>query len=200
MNTVTMLDGSHVDEVIAVMGDAFLDYPVMRFVVGPEGDVEARIHRLVRLFVARRVRRGGPMLGIHDNGRLVGAAVLTSLHEPDPPADTTDITEAAWRDLGEPARARYQTYADATSDFFSKVGPHYHLNMIGIRQSHMGRGLATPLMRAVREMHAQDPESTGVSLTTERARNVTLYQHFGYRVVAHREVTPDLETWGLVTT
>lgn len=186
------------DDVIDVFADAFHDYPVMRWVVGPEGDVAARVRRLITLFVSRRVMRGGPMLGVFDADRLVGAAILTLPVEPEPPPGTIALAEDAWRDLGEGARARYQVYADVTAPFFTNVGSHHHLNMIGIRGSHAGRGLARPLLDAVQDMCTGDPASTGVSLTTERLKNVQLYEHFGYAVVAHQQVSDGLETWGLV--
>jgi GNAT superfamily N-acetyltransferase len=197
MSAAVVLPLDRLDDVVDVFADAFRDYPVMRFVVGHEGDVAARVRRLIRLFVARRVRRGGPMRGVFEGPRLVGAAILTLPVEPEPPSDVAALADAAWRDLGEPARARYQTYADAASTFFSGLGPHHHLNMIGIRRSHAGQRLARPLLEHVAQMAADDPASAGVSLTTELPRNVTLYEHFGYRVVAHREVAPGLESWGL---
>ena len=197
MSAAVVLSPDHLDDVIDVFADAFRDYPVMRFVVGQDGDIAARVRRLITLFVTRRVRRGGPMRGVFDGPRLVGAAILTLPVEPEPPADIAAIADEAWRDLGESARARYQAYADAASTFFSDLGPHHHLNMIGIRRSHAGQGLARPLLEHVAQMAAGDPLSTGVSLTTELARNVTLYEHFGYRVVVHREVAPGLESWGL---
>lgn len=184
-------------DVVDVLADAFRDYPVMRWVVGPDGDVPARVRRVIELFVSRRVMRGGPMFGVFDADRLVGAAILTLPVEPEPPSGITALADAAWRDLGEAARGRYQVYADTTSPFFAGVGPHHHLNMIGIRASHAGRGLARPLLEAVHEMAHADPQSAGVSLTTELARNVTLYEHFGYGVIAHTEVGQALETWGL---
>jgi len=184
-------------DVVDVLADAFRDYPVMRWVVGPDGDVQARVLRLIELFVSRRVMRGGPMFGVFDADRLVGAAILTLPVEPESPPGITALADAAWRDLGEAARGRYQVYAEATSPFFAGVGPHHHLNMIGIRASHAGRGLARPLLEAVHEMAHADPQSAGVSLTTERARNLTLYEHFGYGVIAHHDVGHALETWGL---
>lgn len=184
-------------DVVDVLADAFRDYPVMRWVVGPDGDVPARVRRVIELFVSRRVMRGGPMLGVFDADRLVGAAILTLPVEPEPPSGITALADSAWRDLGEAARGRYQVYADTTSPFFSGVGLHHHLNMIGIRASHAGRGLARPLLEAVHEMAHADPRSAGVSLTTELARNVTLYEHFGYGVIAHNAVGQTFETWGL---
>ena len=203
MPTPIELPAAQAGEVIDVLADAFHDYPVMRFVVGPDDDLDARVRRLITLFVTRRVLRGGPMFGVFDADHLVGAAVLTLPGEPELSGDqaalATELAEHAWRDLGDAARARYHTYADAVSPFFADVGPHHHLNMIGVRRSHAGRGLARPLLDAVARLAAADAASAGVSLTTERPRNVALYEHFGYRVVAHREVTPGFESWGLLT-
>jgi GNAT superfamily N-acetyltransferase len=203
MPTPIVLPADQAGEVIDVFADAFHDYPVMRFVVGPDDDVDARVRRLITLFVTRRVLRGGPMFGMFDGDRLVGAAILALPVEPELPPDkaavAAELAEHAWRDLGEPARARYQTYADTASRFFSDIGPHHHLNMIGVRRSHAGLGLARPLLDAVARLAAGDAASAGVSLTTERPRNVALYEHFGYRVVAHGEVTPGFESWGLFT-
>jgi GNAT superfamily N-acetyltransferase len=185
------------DEVIDVLADAFGDYPLMQWVVGPGGDVSGRVRRLVAFFVSRRVMRGGPLLGVVDGNRLVGAAAITLPVEPAPPPGITALDVDVWRDLGEPARGRYQSYADTTAPFFTGLGPHYHLNMIGIRTSHKGQGLARPLLDAVRQMSDADAASTGVSLTTERDRNVKLYEHFGYGVIAHTRVSDDIQTWGL---
>jgi hypothetical protein len=181
-----------------VLADAFHDYSLMQWVVGSEGDVAGRVRRLIAFFVSRRVMRGGPMLGVVDGDRLVGAAALTLPSEPPPPPGITALDLEVWRDLGEPARGRYQAYADTTSLFFREVGPHHHLNMIGIRCSHQGQGLARPLLEAVHQMSDADPNSAGVSLTTERKRNVKLYEHFGYSVIAHMQVSEEVETWGLV--
>jgi len=185
------------DEVIDVFADAFHDYPLMLWVVGSEGDVAGRVRRLIAFFVSRRVMRGGPMLGVVEGNRLVGAAALTLPIEPAPPPGITALDIDVWRELGEPARTRYQAYADITSPFFTGVGRHHHLNMIGIRCSHKGLGLARPILEAVRQMSDNDPDSTGVSLTTERDRNVRLYEHFGYGVIAHKQVSDEVETWGL---
>lgn len=198
MLTATVLPPDRRLDVIDVLADAFHDYPVMRWIVGPDGDVPARIRRLIDLFVSRRVVRGGPMFGIFDGRRLVGAAVMTLPVEPESPAVLAALADEAWRDLGDPARIRYVTYVDVTAPFFAAVGRHHHLNMIGIRPSHAGQGLARPLLEAVHQLADADAESVGVSLTTERLRNVQLYEHLGYRIVAHQPVGDGLETWGLV--
>jgi len=185
----------------------------MRFTVGTDGDVAARERRLVRLFVTRRVARGGPMYGITEvpgagvlgagvlsagagAGALAGAILLTLPNEPPPPPEVAGISAAAWRELGEDARLRYDAYA-AASNFFSSCGPHLHLNMIGVRRAHKGTGLGGRLLEKIRALAEAEPGWEGVSLTTENPRNVDLYQRFGYEVVGRASVGPGLETWGM---
>jgi GNAT superfamily N-acetyltransferase len=194
---VEPLSLERLDDVVEVFADAFQDYPVMRFTVGPDGDVAARVRRLVRLFVTRRTARGGPMYGLTGaGGDLTGATLLTLPVEPPPPPIVEEISAAAWHDLGKAAQLRYDAYA-ASSAFFGALPPHHHLNMIGVRRAHAGTGLGRRLLESVRRLSEGDPQSAGVSLTTENPRNVELYRHFGYEVVGHAPVGPGLETWGM---
>ena len=199
-----ILSARDVDAIVDVFADAFAGYPVMRFTVGDEGDVAARERRLIRLFVERRVRRGGPMYAVsngeHPSGKsfasVAGATLLTLPVEPPPPDDVAEISAQAWRDLGDASRERYDAYA-AASNFFGELPPHHHLNMIGVRDAHKGTGLGRHLLDHVRALAEADPQSAGVSLTTEKPRNVELYQHFGYEVIGRAPVAPGLDTWGI---
>ena len=171
----------------------------MEFTVGPDGDVAARVRRLIWLFVSRRTKRSGPMYGVldpHTPRGLAGATLLTLPVEP-PPPDLSDLSTATWRDLGDDARRRYDAYAAAAAGVFGALEPRHHLNMICVRRAHAGTGLGRRLLESVRRLSEQDPQSTGVSLTTEMPRNVELYRHFGYEVVGHAQVAAGLETWGM---
>ncbi len=53
------------------------------------------------------------------------------------------------------------------------------------------------MLDAIHTMSERDPDSTGVSLTTETAANVPLYEHCGYHIVGHEQILDGLETWGL---
>ena len=165
----------------AVMCDAFRDYPVMRFIVGEgHGDYDNRLRQLVAYFVYRRVALNAPVFGMVDRGSVVAAATMTPPAEPDMPADVIARRDAAWAALGDEARLRYEAYAAATKPF-TIASPHHHLNMIGVRHSHMGQGLARPLLEAAAAQSDDDPGSSGVSLTTELPRNLTLYQYLRLR-------------------
>lgn len=191
------LSQAHAAEIVSVFCDAFWDYPVMRYVLGPTEPYAQRLDRLVELFVSGRAYRNEPMLGIRDAaGKLAAAATVTLPTVQEPPAAFVALRERIWGELGGRARAAYEAFIAATQQFpFS--GPHYHLNMIGVRRSHQGRGLARILLDAVHGISDGSAESAGVSLTTELPRNVELYRHFGYEVHGHARIADDLETWVL---
>ena len=199
---VTPLAFDNLVEIVSVLSDAFHDYPVMRYVLGPDApDAGApypvRLHRLVQLFASGRAYRQDPMLGLRDDrGVLIGAAVMTQPNPPEPPPAFVALRESIWAELGSAPRSRYDTYAGA-ANFFAPMGPHHHLNMLGVRRAHQGLGHARELMAAVHEITAADPQSAGTSLTTEVSQNVALYERFGYRVVGHVRVAPGFESWGM---
>lgn len=193
---VRRLSTAQVQHAVSVLCDAFHDYPVMRYLLAPvAGDYDRHLHTLVNFFVMARVWREDPILGISDGEELVAAATLTLPGKRQAPAEFARLRASVWRELGEAARQRYEAFGAATQAF--DLGrPHHHLNMIGVRRSHLGRGLARQLLTEVQAMSEEDPASQGVTLTTEEARNVSLYEHFGYRVVGHARVAARLETWG----
>ena len=200
--SVTALSFDNIIEIVSVISDAFRDYPVMRWVAGADAPglgapYDVRLHRLVQLFVSARAHRNEPMMGVRENkGALVATAVMSYAPTADPPPTFIALRESIWAELGADARGRADAYGEAAS-FFGALGEHHHLNMIGVRRTHQGLGLGRELLGAVHQLAQSDPQSSGVSLTTELADNVKLYEHFGYRVVGHKRVGPGLETWGM---
>lgn len=182
-------------EITTVLCDAFFDYPVMRYVLGATPDYTARLTTLVGLFVATRVARKDLMLGMHDQaGGMIAAALVNLPGNPVFPASFESLRESVWAELGPEERLRYDAYSAATQPFDLHT-PHHHLGMIGVRHTAHGTGLGRVLLDRVHAVAAADPASTGVTLSTEVSRNVTLYEHFGYRVAGHARVAPELETW-----
>jgi ribosomal protein S18 acetylase RimI-like enzyme len=193
----TPLSFDDVAEIVAVFSDAFYDYPVMRYVLGPTLPYDERLRRLVELFVSRRAFLGEPMLGVRDSaGTLVGVATVTLPGPEIPAAGFLALRESIWEELGAGARARYDRFTAATQRFAIE-SPHHYLDMIGVRRSHQGRGLARVLLEAVHELPRADERSCGVTLSTEQATNVGFYERFGYRVQGHARVDDGLETWVL---
>ena len=194
--TIVPLDFDQRALAVAVLADAFHDYPVMRWVLGDAPGYESRLARLVGLFVANRAWRGEPMFALELAGRAVGVVTMTRPVSPEAPPGLVALREDTWAELGAEARARYDAFA-AASAFTATSDLHHHVNMLGVRRAHHGAGHARTLLDAAHVFADADPDSRGVSLSTELARNLSLYEHFGYRVTSHARVSDALETWTL---
>lgn len=168
----------------------------MRFVLGADNEKYAdHLRRFVHFIVMARLYRDEVICGIMDRGTLQGAALVSVPSRAVTSISLDALREDLWDALGAEARARYETYGTAFARF---VPPehHLHLNVIGVRHAAHGRGYARALLDHVHQLSAADPESSGVSLTTEVEKNVSLYEHFGYRMIGREELTPGLTCWG----
>ena len=183
-------------EVVDVLTESFLDYPVMRFILDPAApSYEPRLRTLVRFFAMARVLRKEALLGIGDRESLDGAALVSRPAGPASPPELGDLRERVWAELGGGARGRYEACGATWSRFEVEV-PHIHLNMIGVRRRAQGTGLGRRLIEHVHLMSRDDSESQGVTLATEDPGNVPIYEHLGYRVTGHAIMAPGLESWG----
>ncbi len=190
------------EEVVSVLAEAFRDYPVMRFVLGPSrADDAADLRKLVRFFVMNRVLRDEYLFGVKADRGLEAVATMSRIGPPDVGLGSVsfalaDLKERTWADLGADARERYAAFSAACAPFVP-TKRHLHLNMIGVRDRVRGTGRARVLLDHVHAFSRSDSGSEGVSLSTEKPENVLLYQHVGYAVVGHAVVAPELETWAL---
>lgn len=192
---VRLLPGTEAETAVRILCEAFHDYPVMRWVLAPAGaDYDRRLARMVGFFVAARTFRGEPLLGIDHEGSLGAVAMLSNPNGPPSPAELAAEREAVWSDLGSEARARYEAFGAACAPLLV-AEPHLHLNMIGTRDRARGQGYGRMLLEYVHFMSERDPDSGGVSLTTEDPANVPLYESFGYEITGRARVSPEVETW-----
>jgi len=193
---VKHLPPGRVNEAVDVLCEAFVDYPVMRFVIGRGGSAYVPLLRtLIHFFtVARLLRNDVVLAATTAEDEVVATANIVLPGEPMAPAALEKERDAVWGQLGDAARRRYEAYGEASRKFDIEQ-PHYHLAMVGVRRSHTGRGLARALLDALHEMSRRDSRSCGVTLNTEDPRNVPIYEHLGYEVIGQTQVSNDLRTW-----
>jgi GNAT superfamily N-acetyltransferase len=179
-------------EVVAVLMNAFHEYPVMRYVLHTTGnEYEVHLKALIDLFCEIRFLRSWPVLGIRD-GPLIAAAVINEPaheHLPLPNEPLINLHSI----IGDAAYERLALYEEKSSEHEPKI-PHHFLGMIGVDLNHRGKGYAGDLLNAVKELSVADLNSGGVCLSTENPDNVPLYQHFGYHVIAGIDVG-ELHSW-----
>lgn len=182
-----------------VLCDAFRDYPVMRYVIIDAKQYDEHLRLLIEFFVQARFHRNEPVLGIGHASDLTAVALVTLPGDRASPPALAEHRTRVWNTLGESARHRYEEFGRKCAEF-RYPHPHLHLNMIGVRRSYAGRGLSRRLIDEVHELSREHPDARGVSLTTEDPVNVPLYQHLGYDIVGHVNISETLESWGFFRT
>ena len=191
---IAPLTQAHAMTAVAVLCEAFRDYPVMRYVIGPTDDYDRRLAALVSFFVAARDLKEDLILAaVSLNDDVDGVATVTLPGQRAEPPSLYERRQAVWDMLGADALDRYRAYGDACAPFDIEA-PHHHLNMIGVRSALKGQGLSRLLLDELHERSLKDPNSAGVSLTTESDDNVGLYTHFGYEVVGRATVADGVKT------
>lgn len=193
---VSELGGPDADAAIAVLTEAFADYPVMQYILGERPRSGKRLEKLIGFIVASRLYRDDFILGVRDDdGRLAGVALASRPGERPVEPRLEVRRELLWAELGPRARQRYDAFGEACKTFLVDA-PHHHLKMIGVLPACAGQGFARNLLTYLHGLVDADPASTGVTLTTESVRNVSLYRYFGYRSLGSVQVSPSLESWG----
>lgn len=194
--SVLRLREKDVSEVVDVLCEAFADYPVMQFVLGPRRRrYSEHLQLLIHFFVMARVYRGEFLFGVADRAALQGAALVSRPSGSGSPPELNALREDLWSELGPSARARYEAYGAALTGL-GVHAPHIHLNMIGVRRAAHRKGHGRKLLEHVHALSRDDPASSGVTLNTEDEANVPLYERFGYKLVGQVQVAPGLTSWG----
>lgn len=108
------------------------------------------------------------------------------------PSDKSEITlwrafraggMALQRNLGKETLDRLMAFSTAVDDLHKKhiSVPHYYLFFIGVDPLYQGKGYAGRLIRPM--LDRLDEEKIPCYLTTQNDRNISLYKHFGFRVI-----------------
>jgi len=189
-------DKNDVPKIVGCLSDAFYDYPVMRYILDDDlPDYEKKLEILINFFVMARIFRDEIILGIGNRTYPDGVALISNPAKIMIIPELSNLREQVWQELGSTARSRYEAFGQATANF-PVDQPHIKLNMIGVRSLAQGLGYGRRLMDEVQRISASDPESTGVSLTTEVQQNVSFYEHMGYKITGYTRINNNLETWG----
>jgi ribosomal protein S18 acetylase RimI-like enzyme len=193
--TALIAGSDRADDIIDVLCHGFADYPIMRYVVGEEGDYRARLRTLIGFFAGNRFLRKDAIIGASVDGELRGVA-LCSLPDRVSPPEMDQLRERTWAALGPEARARYERCVEVWTPI-GVAEPNVHLNMIAVPSRYQGQGLGRALLDRVHALSHERDDSRGVTLTTEVEANVALYRHVGYEVVGQGAIAPGLATWGM---
>jgi len=175
------------DEIVRVLIDSFAEYPVMRFMVGSGPNYLERLAVLVGFFADARFARSFPVLGVRDQGRLAGVALVSEPNPEESPPEVRALFAQLAADLGADVLERMERY-DASGGHELPVQPFHYLGMVGVPPEHQGKGYGGALVEAVKDLARDHENSSGVCLHTEMQENVPLYEHLGFETVFEADI------------
>jgi GNAT superfamily N-acetyltransferase len=170
---ITQAGGDRLATLASVMGRAFVTEPMLRWPLGDGHGLEERCVRCFELFLPNLIEHGL----VWEAGDGVGAAVVI-------PPDKTDVWAAAQLNPAMHELAEDAERHDAFWEWVESKIPDerlWHWDSLGVEPRMQGRGIGSALTAFVVGLTAAD--KTGVVLETGTARNVSLYERFGFRVV-----------------
>jgi ribosomal protein S18 acetylase RimI-like enzyme len=87
------------------------------------------------------------------------------------------------RDLGKEIMDRLMAFSTTVDELHKKhlPAPHWYLFFIGVDPAYQGQGYAGRLLRPMLE--ELDRKKIPCYLNTQNEKNVSLYEHFGFRVI-----------------
>lgn len=178
------------EQAAVALGRAFVRDPALMAIL-PESDVSEpaeRVRRITEVFraaLAVQRREGEPVLGVMDEGRVAGAAVIAgsgaasiwTLVGFGLPYMPRMIKAVGW---GGTRRALQLT------DTLARNHPperHIYLNFLGVDPEHQGKHYGIALLDALRDLALARTDLAGVYLETATEANVPYYSSHGYKVI-----------------
>ena len=185
---VIELSPERLDDAAHVLARAFVHYPLMRYILADRGArYDRALEALFRLSCARRLAHGGALLGAIHGSELVGVAGIGMAGHPAPPSlESAD----QWTTLiGARAASLFERHGRLV-DKHRPRQPHFVLDVLGVLAGRRRQGYGHALLARVHALSAAHPTSQGIYPDTEHPANVSLYAHFGYRVVGCERLGP----------
>ena len=170
----------------AVLGRGMRDNPIHERAFG--GDPGRREAALTRLFggVLRMHVVGGVILGAFSAGELVGVCSMVPPGRCQPSGlEILGLVPALIGAGGLASALRVLRWSSGWARHDPKA-PHWHLGPVGVERPLQGKGVGGALLRQF--CARMDAERATAYLETDKALNVGIYQHFGFRTVAEDQV------------
>ena len=186
------LDRSHVEQAAEVLGRAFEDDPLTSYFFPDPVDRESGARRVYEFLVSYGVTYGevygcrlphGRRLDgvavwiISERARMTGRQILRS-------GSLLNMLK-----LGAASGPRMAAFGRFVTRKRQELVPsrHWYLQAVGVDPRSQGKGYASRLLRPMLERI--DAEMLPCYLETQRGENVSLYEHFGFRVIEEFSVS-----------
>ena len=177
----------HIQQAANVFTDAFMEYPLFRYLVENPSS-RSIIYPLFFRLMTKYTVKFGEAYATSEN--MEGIALWL-------PAEKADIS--LWNNLtnggidvflkaGLMVTYRSMIFTDFASRLHHQLieGPHIYLFQIGVQRKYRGKGYASKLMKPI--LNRADRENLPIYLETHDQTNIPLYKHFQFEIAEHKTI------------
>lgn len=182
------LDETHIELASQQLTQAFYNYPVFVYVYPDDLERKDKLPHFFKSMVHKGLQQGEVYATSAD---MAGVTVWLPPGIPGGLSGAYQVDKAAYE--------RFSYYGSCVYGVRQKYAPadHWFLELIGVVPEAQGNGYASRLLRPMLER--ADRENLPCYLDTEVEKNVTLYEHFGFRVLDDTVVPEtDVRSWGML--
>jgi GNAT superfamily N-acetyltransferase len=197
LNNIIRLTKDDIKAAAETLAKAFMEYPVAVFMMPDKANRTKN-----KAAVSRRILRAGTATGevYATSARMEGVAVWMQMEGGLPEKKRQSIRQrlaALFTD--KELRKRQQAFFDYSQAVKGRVvpGKYWYLQMLGVDPQYQGKGFSSRLVKPM--LARADREGLPCFLETQLEKNVSLYKHFGFRVVEEGTIPgSNVKSWAMV--
>ncbi len=178
------LDASQIDEIVQLLALTLEQGSGLSQICNAKGqELRRRLRFLFHTLLTMPGDGNQQVLSVTKDSQLIGVGVI---QEPDSEFPLwAQIRGLLQVSLNVSPRVAWQLWQNVNIlEQYHPPEPHYYLLFLGVHPNFQKQGYARILLDALHALSEAHPRSTGVYLETVNPRNVSLYQHFGYQLIA----------------
>ena len=190
-DTIINLSKADIKAACQMLAKAFYDDPINEYAFQGVKDTDIKLPYAYEFFIRYGLKYGQ----VHTTSRQIeGVAVWLPSNRYIMPLWRLFISGAifpAFR-MGQAVGRRMQGFSNYIETKHRQLAPfdHWYLILLGVDPKHQGKGYAGKLLRA--KFRDIDTEGLPCYVETEIQKNVSFYQHFGFRVI-DEFIVPDTD-------
>ena len=183
------------EEATEVLSGAFEDDPLINyFLYGHTDDFPEKLSGLFRYQCLMYLEMDLPVFGTVQNSRITGIACLSIPGKRERPDTLVKADKEFEKSMGPDSFDRIKRYMNLSKKH-TPESPHHYLAALGVDPDFQGQGYARLLLDRVSEISEKHGTSTGVFLETAKSKNVEMYKHFGYNLLATEKFDGVIDLW-----
>jgi GNAT superfamily N-acetyltransferase len=197
-NNLIRLTKANIKPAAVTLSNAFVNYPVSVFFNPDEAKRKRRQPGVSRQILKESIISGEVYT---TSMRMEGIAVWM-LQDNTKPAPKPRAPVRTWlKNLfaDKEMEKRRKAFLDHSDDIRKRVMPakYWYLQMLGVDPAYQGKGYSSRLVKPM--LARAEREGLPVYLETQLKKNVTLYQHFGFKVVEEGIIPGStVNSWAMV--